>query len=1449
MKKMCVLLLLTMTYSAVAIKGKDGDLTVVGNQQVNYFSGLTAVNTVGGITLTVSNINDLNDVAGIYASAAVSPGDLIMLYQAQGATFADNGNTNTYGAFNVGNAGRYEVYEVISVSGNDLVVAENGTLCNGNSLIYSYDLGLTQVIRIPQFNNLTINAGGSITTTAWNGSRGGVIAIDVNTNLVVNGTITAASAGFRGGAIDNVTTAAGTDVALYRGTSNANGAEKGESILGFATVYDANNGRYGRGAAANGGGGGNAHNGGGGGGANGDNGVPWNGQGNPDNGPANWTTAWNLDPTLNAATTSSGGGRGGYTYGSSNQDAITVAPGNAAWGGNSRRERGGLGGRPVPFDDVGRLFFGGGGGAGDGNNSQAGAGGRGGGLVYLITNNLTGSGSINVNGQAGSNTGGGGNNDAPGGGGAGGTIVISANSTAATINLTANGGVGGNQLPITNENEGPGGGGGGGVISVSGGTGISTTNGGVNGISQSTAVTEFLANGATIGAQGQPNEVTAPVSNLPICRAINSLGTNKVLTSNADEDGSLSVTEGDTLTFTITVTNTGDFPLNNMTASDPQLTPNVNNCGTVAPGGTCVLVGNYVVTNADVLAGTFTNTGTGDSDETAPVDDVVMTPVFGSPSISTGKALTNNADEDASGTVTEGDTLTFTITVTNTGNIPLNNMTASDPQLTPNVNNCGTVAPGGTCVLVGTYVVTNADVLAGTFTNTGTGDSDETAPIDDVVMTPVFGSPSISTGKALTNNADEDASGTVTEGDTLTFTITVTNTGNIPLNNLTASDSQLTPNVNNCGTVAPGGTCVLVGTYVVTNADVLAGTFTNTGTGDSDETAPVNDVVMTPVLGSPAMVVTKMATLTIDNGTPNSADAGDEITFAVSVQNTGNVTLTSLVVTDPMGGGTLTCAPTTLAPGQISTCNSYTYTVTQADVDNGGTIDNTASATAQDPNNNPVTDDDSTSTPITAGGPSLITAKSLTNHNDVDLDGNITVGDILTFTIIATNNGNVTLNNVVVSDPMITPNSNTCPTVAPGATCQLVGTYTVQQSDVDNGQVENTGTGDSDETPPDPDTVVTPVPQSPAITVTKTATLTIDNGTPNSADAGDEITFAVSVQNTGNVTLTGLVVTDPMGGGTLTCTPTTLAPNQIATCNAYTYTVTQADVDNGGTIDNTASATAQDPNNNPVSDDGSTSTPITVGGPSLITAKSMTNHNDVDGDGNITVGDILTYSIVVTNNGSITLNNVVVTDTIINPSSNTCPTVAPGDTCVLTGDYTVQQSDVDNGQIINTGTGDSDETPPVDDTHTIDLSPIPALDTEKSLTGNADEDNSGTVTIGDTLTFTIHVTNTGNMTLTQVTVTDNMITPGSTVCPVLLVGEVCTLVGTYVVTQQDVNNGRIVNIAEGESIETGPDPDTDTETVIVSGPAPEIRPVPSSNLITLMLLMLSLGYLARRRLN
>jgi hypothetical protein len=191
------------------------------------------------------------------------------------------------------------------------------------------------------------------------------------------------------------------------------GAEKGEGVVGYQNDYNIYGGRYCRGEAGNAGGGGNCHNAAGGGGSNAGSLIGYDGLGNPSlAGGGGWINAWNLEGGTFSAHTSPGGGRGGYSFaggssgiGGTNRDATVLGPGNAAWGGDSRREAGGLGGHNLDYS-TGKIFMGGGGGAGDRDNSVGGAGGAGGGLIYLMSyGTISGGGSIVSNGSAGANSG------------------------------------------------------------------------------------------------------------------------------------------------------------------------------------------------------------------------------------------------------------------------------------------------------------------------------------------------------------------------------------------------------------------------------------------------------------------------------------------------------------------------------------------------------------------------------------------------------------------------------------------------------------------------------------------------------------------------------------------------------------------------------------------------------------------------------------------------------------------------------------------------------------------------------------------------------------------------------------------------------------------------------------------------------------------------------------
>jgi len=172
---------------------------------------------------------------------------------------------------------------------------------------------------------------------------------------------------------------------------------------------------------------------------------------------------------------------------------------------------------------------------------------------------------------------------------------------------------------------------------------------------------------------------------------------SKAVPSNTDNDGSGDISAGDTLTYTVTATNNGTAVLTNLTVSDALLTPNSQTCASVALGATCVLIGNYTVTAADVTAAVINNTATSDSDQTDPVDDS-QSVNLNEPSHVLDKSAPVNADEDGSTDISVGDTLTYTITASNNGAATLTNLVVSDPMITPSSVTCASVAPGANCV-------------------------------------------------------------------------------------------------------------------------------------------------------------------------------------------------------------------------------------------------------------------------------------------------------------------------------------------------------------------------------------------------------------------------------------------------------------------------------------------------------------------------------------------------------------------------------------------------------------------------------------------------------------------------------------------------------------------------------------------------------------------------------
>ncbi|WP_341956512.1 SpaA isopeptide-forming pilin-related protein [Microbacterium sp. LWH13-1.2] len=418
---------------------------------------------------------------------------------------------------------------------------------------------------------------------------------------------------------------------------------------------------------------------------------------------------------------------------------------------------------------------------------------------------------------------------------------------------------------------------------------------------------------------------------------------------------------------------------------------------------------------------------------------------------------------------------------------------------------------------------------------------------------------------------------------------------------------------------------------VGTTANLGLSLYNATASGSGNDAAfDLPQIVdVTPQLDkafSPTVILngaTSKMTLTVTNTTDLMAKNDWFITDALpanlkiaAVPNVGG-TCTSTAgapyaVTAPAGGTTVGITGGDLAQGAAS----CTITVDVTSTVNGAYINGPANITT---NLNPPAN-----ASLEVIQPSIDLIKRITAVNGVAVTGDTDpdkvftkVGDVITYSFVATNTTpkaptnttlNTSLSNVRITEDAfsgagdMTALSCVPPqgsTLASGATMTCTATYVVQQADLDNAPLTNvaraTGTPTVGPNVTDSDDEIIPAGWTPKIVLDKTASV-VDVDQDGVTGLGDHIMYAFDVTNTGNVTVANITVVDDrltQRSITVTCTPTTIAPTQIAHCVANApYVVTPADVDAKKVI-NTAYSTGTDPDGGLVrSNEDSTETPI-----------------------------------------------------------------------------------------------------------------------------------------------------------------------------------------------------------------------------------------------------------------
>jgi hypothetical protein len=408
--------------------------------------------TPGSLSGTINSYQPVTAIclSDIYCAvpSTFAVGDKVLLIQMRGHTI-DIAGTTTYGDITAtNNCGKYEFLIVSAITATSVRTTTNPQ--------FTYDIsGQVQLVKVASYglSSITVTSSG-VTCPAWDGSVGGVIAIENTGDLILTGNIDATGKGFRGGAPDNA--AWGCNNAASHGyaygTSSTFSAPKGEGT-GSQLITAVN--QEGKGKVSNGGGGGNNVDAGGGGGANG-----------------------------------AVAGMGGMQW-TDCADALAA-------------QTQGIAGASLAAyysNALNRIYMGGAGGGGHAgaNVTGGGAGANGGGIIIVSVANIIGSGgsilskgnaAINVSGQW-----------AGGGGGAGGTILLKYQGVSGSIPVSTSGG---NGAPAYWPDQlGPGGGGSGGVLWISGASipaAITyTMAGGTYGTLNNDGITNW---GATAGAAG-----------------------------------------------------------------------------------------------------------------------------------------------------------------------------------------------------------------------------------------------------------------------------------------------------------------------------------------------------------------------------------------------------------------------------------------------------------------------------------------------------------------------------------------------------------------------------------------------------------------------------------------------------------------------------------------------------------------------------------------------------------------------------------------------------------------------------------------------------------------------------------------------------------------------------------------------------------------------------------
>ncbi|RAN88570.1 cell surface protein [Bacillus sp. SRB_28] len=827
---------------------------------------------------------------------------------------------------------------------------------------------------------------------------------------------------------------------------------------------------------------------------------------------------------------------------------------------------------------------------------------------------------------------------------------------------------------------------------------------------------------------------------------------------------------------------------------------------------------------------------------------------------------------------TIGDILTYTVIVPNTGLLPANNVTFTD------------VLPNGTSFIPGSVTIdnvpqTNANPVAGISLGTINNGSSRTVAFQATVVslpsqnpisntanitfqyTPIAGGTTFN-GLATSNSAGTqinlaDINGTKSVnklftdiGETLTYSISLANIGNIAATNVIYTDPIPSGTTFIPGSVTVNG--VTQGGANPANGISIGSIAANSTTTISfqvfvpsiPQTNPILNSGTTtyqyiPVPNQPAVSgtdTTNIVSTQVNNATvtmtkavdKNYADIGDTLTYTVAFTGTGNTNANNVIFTDVIPTGTTFVLNSLTIDGSTQvganpangvnigsiltgTTKSVSFQVVVNTIPVSNAVSNGSSASYQytvNPSQLPIMKNISSNVVTTQINNANLTLTKSTNKQFA------TIGETISYTILITNSGNTAANNVQLTDPLpngtiLTLGSVTLNgvlqnvdslvalpigTIPGGATFTLSFQVTVINITAQNPIINNAFSSYIYTVNPSlPPTSKTANSNSVTSTIRLANLHAIKSVDKTFAEVGDVLTYTFALTNDGNVAANNVLLSDSIANGTsfvpnsvivngVTQPGATPASINIGSINANTtitasFQILITSIPNPNPILNSASISYNfivDPNASPVSTNTTTNTTfIQVNDANVISAKSVDRAF-------ATVGDILTYTVILTNAGSVSADNPTFID--INPDGTTfipntflingvlqnnadpnigvlLPSIPASGLITVSYQVTVTALPAQNPTTNSSSTQYSFVLNP-GDPPIIETSLSNTVSTQINLANVVivKEVDLTIADVGQPITYTISLANLGNTTANNVVVTD-IIPPGTTIVP------------------------------------------------------------------------------------